>query len=100
MRLLLALLLVSGSAIAQQYPSKPVRIEQRDQVLDQQVDGVIARRRPGAAVAAQVVAQHLAARLEQRHLPVPHGEVVGDAGDERHPAIPSALHAIADAVQG
>ena len=77
-----------------------VRIQQPDEILHQQINRIVARARTRAAVATQVVAQDIEARLEHRHLPVPHRQVIGNAGDERHPARAVAFDPIAGADQG
>jgi len=60
-------------------------VEKSDQVLDQRFDAVARRRGLRAALSAQVVAQHAKVPLHRGHMPIPHGKVVCDARDERHP---------------
>src|SRR2546423_12334088 len=67
------------------------RIEKLHQVLHQQPDRVIARSPLARTVTAQVVTQDPEAVPERRKLAVPQRQVVGDAGDERHPLRAASL---------
>ena len=75
-------------------------VQKSKQVLDQERDAVVAPRRRAAPMAAQVVAQDTEIGCERRDLPVPHREVVGNAGDEGHPARAAAIDAVMGPDQG
>ena len=72
-------------------------VHEAGQVAHQELHGVIALGRLGVAVAAQVVAQQAVILAESRHLRIPHGEIVRDAGDEgdvRRTLLPSKRYSI------
>jgi hypothetical protein len=63
-------------------------IPQPQQIADEQVEGVGRFCRIRAAMSAQVEAQNPKIPIEERHLAIPDGEIVGDSRDERDPRGP------------
>lgn len=59
-------------------------IEQGKRITSEQLDGVLATRRVGGAVAASVVAQDAEAPQQRRHLEVPHPVVETERMRQRH----------------
>ncbi len=61
------------------------RVEQGAQIVGQQIERVIPRRRGRAAMAARVITQHIAGALESIDLRIPHRVIAGKRMAEHEP---------------